>query len=111
MEFLLSKTFLSQTDKLCKKFRSIKKDIFIALDNFNLEHSIHITKGIYKIRINSSDMNKGKSGGFRAYIYIKKSKDILIPLCIYLKSECESISVNEAILLLEKTKEEFLDYL
>ncbi len=111
MDFLLSKTFSSQLSKLEKKFRSIKKDVFIALTNFNLEHAIHITKGIFKIRINSSDINKGKSGTFRVYIYIKTSKGVIMPLCIYLKSECESISMNEVISLLNKAKEEFLDYL
>ena len=40
-------------------------------------------------------MKKGKSGGFRSYLFLYLKKDILVPLCIYPKSETESITENE----------------
>ncbi|KKP39886.1 MAG: hypothetical protein UR28_C0004G0018 [Candidatus Peregrinibacteria bacterium GW2011_GWF2_33_10] len=111
MHILFPKHFLSQINKLEKKFKSIRRDVFDSLKIFNIEHSIHIGKNVYKIRISSSDINKGKSGAFRAYIYVKFSQQKLAPLCIYFKSERESITIHEIAYLLRKAKEEFLDYL
>lgn len=111
MQILFPKNFLSQINKLEKKFKSVKRDVLEELKNFDTQKSIHIGKNVYKIRIGSSDMNKGKSGAFRAYVYVKLSKQKLAPLCIYIKSERESITLNELSYLLRKAKEEFLDYL
>src|SRR3989339_1127671 len=105
MQILFSGHFLSQINKLEKKFKSVKRDILDCLRVFNVESAVHIGKGIYKIRISSSDMNKGKSGAFRSYVYVKLAKQILVPLCIYLKSERESISIGEITYFAKKAKE------
>lgn len=62
------------------------------------------------MRIKSSDMNKGKSGGFRAYIYLYFKKDLLVPLCMYVKADQESITENELKYHFDKTLEELLNF-
>lgn len=65
------------------------------IDKLDLENEIYIGKAIYKIRVKSTDNNKGKSGGLRSYIYLYRKKDLLVPLCIYPKSAKENITENE----------------
>lgn len=95
MQIFFSEHFKRQLRKLHKKYSHIKDDLLDALNLFNPENEISIGRSIYKIRISSTDMQKGKSGGFRSYIYFYIRKNLLLPLCIYSKSETESISENE----------------
>jgi len=87
-----SKHFKQQLKQLLKKFPNLKEDLLKNLKKLNLNNEIHIDHSIYKIRIKSSDLKRGKSGGFRSYILVLKTKSLLIPLCIYSKSEKESLS-------------------
>lgn len=73
---------------------NIKDDFLGVLRILDLEKEIYIGRGIYKIRVRSSDARKGKSGGFRSYIYLYRKRDLLVPLCIYHKSQKENISDN-----------------
>lgn len=95
MEILFSEHFKRQLKKMKKKYPQIKEDFLKLLDRFNSDNEISIGRSIFKVRIPSSDMKKGKSGSFRAYLYFYVKKDLLIPLCIYPKSETESITDNE----------------
>lgn len=108
MKPLFTVYFKSQLKRLKKKYPNVVDDLLSAINDFNVFSSTAIGRSIYKIRIASSDMNKGKSGGFRAYIYLYVKKDILVPLCIYPKSETESISSNELELHFKNTIAEFL---
>jgi len=109
--FLLPTSFLRDVKRFEKKFESVREDVFRILNQFDERYEISLGKGVYKLRIPSSDMKKGKSGSFRAYVYLKKSKDILVPLCLYLKSQRESISQEEMIFLLKTAQVEFARYL
>ncbi len=87
--------FKKQIKSLKKKYPQVKDDLLERIDAFDPDKEIAIGRSIYKIRIPSRDMQKGKSGGFRSYIYVYFKKEILVPLCIYPKSETENISENE----------------
>lgn len=95
MKILFSEHFKRQLKKLKKKYPHVKDDLLGVMNSMNLHEQISIGRSIYKIRIPSKDMKKGKSGGFRAYLYFYLQKDLLLPLCIYPKSETESITDNE----------------
>ncbi len=95
MNILFSEHFKKQLKKLNKKYPNIKNDLLDTLDMFNLKHEISIGRSIYKIRVASRDMQRGKSGGFRSYLYLYLKKDLLLPLCIYPKSENENITETE----------------
>ncbi|OGJ52382.1 hypothetical protein A2335_03630 [Candidatus Peregrinibacteria bacterium RIFOXYB2_FULL_32_7] len=108
MQIFFSKNFKQQLKKLKKKFPNIKNDLLEKLSWLNFENEIYIGKSIYTIRIKSSDQNKGKSGGFRVYIYFYIRKNLLVPLCIYSKSDKENISENELQYYFDQTIEEML---
>jgi len=95
MKILLTGYFKKMAHKMKNKFPNLREDLYDALKNFNKNSSIYIGRSIYKMRIKSQDLNKGKSGGLRCYVYLMNRKDALIPLCIYFKSERESITPAE----------------
>lgn len=107
MRIYFTKYFRTQLKKLKKKFPNIKGDLLKKLENFDLKKEIYIGRSIYKVRIKSSDQAKGKSGGFRSYIYLFQKKDLLVPLCIYHKSGKETISENELKYYFDRAIEEF----
>lgn len=82
MKIYFSEHFKRQLKELLKKFRSAKTDLLDALENLDLQNEISIGHCIYKIRIQNSDAKKGKSGGYRYYIYLYKKRDLLAPLCL-----------------------------
>lgn len=70
------------------------KILFGELEN-NPVRGIKLFDGIYKIRLKSSDMKKGKSGSFRAIYYILTNNKEVYLLTIYAKGEREDISREE----------------
>lgn len=95
MPIFFSQYFKKQLKRLKKKYPHVKEDFLKIIDSFDPKNEISIGLSIYKIRIPSRDMQKGKFGGFRAYVYIYVRKNLLVPLYIYPKSETESITENE----------------
>lgn len=111
MKILFSEYFKKQLKKLKKKYPHVKEDLLEIISAFHPKNEIPIGRSIYKIRIGSTDMQKGKSGGFRSYIYLYVKKELLLPLCIYPKSETESITENELKYHFDRTIEEMVSFL
>lgn len=109
MQIFFSEHFKKQLKKLKKKYPSVKDDFLGVMDFFDSNNEISIGRSIYKIRIPSKDMQKGKSGGFRSYLYLYIKKNLLLPLCIYPKSETESITENELKYHFDQTAQEILE--
>ena len=78
---------------LIKKDRKLKNLFIATIKNFDPSLSINIGKGVFKIRIHG--FNKGKSSGYRAYLFVIDIKKILIPLCIYPKNELENLTKKD----------------
>lgn len=109
MKIFFAEYFKGQLKRLLKKYPHADEDLLDTLDHLKLENEISIGRSIYKIRIASTDMNKGKSGGFRAYLYFYRKKELFIPLCIYAKPELVSISENELQYHYDRIIEEILN--
>lgn len=95
MKTFFSEHFKKQLKKLKKKYPRVKEDLLAVIDIVDPQNEISIGRSIFKVRVASTDMQKGKSGGFRAYLYFYVKKDLIVPLCIYPKSNTESITDNE----------------
>jgi len=95
MNIYFTDYFKKQLKDLKKKYPHAKEDLIDTLDIFNPGKEIMIGGSIYKIRIISRDMKRGKAGGFRAYVFLFVKKNILVPLYIYSKTEIENISRND----------------
>lgn len=103
-EVLVSNYFAKQIKRLARKNQKLKEALKVALFDFNKEQAISIGQGVYKLRLASQD--KGKSSGYRLYVYVLKIDKILTPIAIYAKSEKENLSLNEMSNHMEKVKTE-----
>ncbi len=87
-----------------KRNRALKEILRVALFGFNEERAISIGQSVYKLRL--AYQNKGKSGGYRLYVYVVEMNKILTPIAIYPKSEKENLTLEEMSGHLEKVKAE-----
>ncbi|WP_373479903.1 type II toxin-antitoxin system RelE/ParE family toxin [Geminocystis sp.] len=97
-EIKFAAQFKQDIKTLAKKYRQIKSDIKPIIEQLELGELIGVripeTNDIfYKVRIKNSDIQKGKSGGYRL-IYHVQGSTIIIMMTIYTKSEKEDISAK-----------------
>jgi mRNA-degrading endonuclease RelE of RelBE toxin-antitoxin system len=102
----LSRPFLRAVQRLSKKYRSIRNDVQQLIDS--LEHGDtpgDRIQGVgyvaYKVRLKSSDLTKGKRGGFRVIYYLRVG-NVMVLLTIYLKTEQSDVGVEEVKRLIEE---------
>jgi mRNA-degrading endonuclease RelE of RelBE toxin-antitoxin system len=67
---------------LAKKYRSIRNDIQPIIEQLQLgelpgDQIPGIGYTIFKLRVKNSDIQKGKSGGYRVIYYVKYDRDFL----------------------------------
>lgn len=103
-KIIVTEYFKKQLKRLIKKNRGLIDAFKGTLLNFNKEHSISIGMGVYKLRLKGQ--NKGKSGGYRLYVFIMEIERILTPVCIYPKNEKGNLTYEELAFHLEQIKYE-----
>jgi len=103
-KIIVTEYFKKQLKRLLKKNRSLLNEFKNTLLNFDKQQSVSIGMGVYKLRLKGQA--KGKSGGYRLYVFVMEIDGILTPICIYPKNEKENLNYDELIWHLEKTKEE-----
>ncbi len=104
----LTEYFKKQIKSLKKRYPNVIEDFIKTCDVFDQKKEISIGKSIYKMRIPSRDQKRGKSGGFRSYLYLYRKNDMLVPICIYAKSKQESLPEGELQYHLDHINEELL---
>ncbi len=94
--------FEKELYRLSKKYRHIKKDIKPIIDELeqgNLSGNRLSGFGsdiyIYKVRVKNSNVKKGKSGGYRLIYLVESTKNSILLLTIYSKSEQADIINKE----------------
>jgi len=98
--------FIKNLKSLHKKYKSIKKDILDLANELedNPQLGTNLGNNTFKIRIKNSDLNKGKSAGYRVITYcINELKEISL-VTIYSKSDKENILDLELIELISQIK-------
>lgn len=94
-----SPTFNRNLRTLAKKYRSIRNDIQPVIEQLERgellgEQISGIGYEVFKLRVRNSDIQKGKSGGYRLIYYVKTTKGIIL-LTVYTKSEQADITADE----------------
>ncbi|HAA30205.1 MAG TPA: addiction module antitoxin [Cyanobacteria bacterium UBA8553] len=94
-----SPTFNRNLRSLAKKYRNIRNDIQPVIEQLErgklLGDKISgIGYEVFKLRVKNSDIQKGKSGGYRLIYYVKTANGIIL-LTIYTKSEQADIVADE----------------
>ncbi|NMM65256.1 hypothetical protein HBE96_21975 [Clostridium sp. P21] len=95
-QFKVTDTFQKDIKWLKKKYPNVLKDLSETLtiidnDSNSGDRIEGLNKLIFRIRIPSRDMNKGKSGGFGTIYYVVTEHKEIILLTIYAKSKQENI--------------------
>ena len=107
----LTETFQKSIKILKKKYRRVKDDIAGTIQAIEENPTIGDPipgwkKEIWKVRTASSDVKKGKRGGFRS-IYLWKSGEITVYiLASYFKGDKQDISKKEIEEILKKFNQE-----
>src|SRR3989338_671975 len=108
-EVLVSNYFTKQLKRLTKKNNQLKENLRTSLISFNKNQAISIGHRVYKLRVSAE--NKGKSGGYRVYVYVVEINKILTPIAIYSKNEKENLTLNELSKHLKMVKTELTNFL
>lgn len=95
---------------LARKYRTIRNDIQPIIEQLQAgelpgDHISGIGYTIFKLRVKNSDVQKGKSGGYRLIYYVKTSTKIIL-VTIYSKSEHEDIAAAEIQQILTEFEQE-----
>ncbi len=98
IEVEASATFNRNLRTLAKKYRSIRSDVQPIIEQLERgelpgEEIPGIGYEVFKLRIRNSDVQKGKSGGYRLIYYVKTATGIIL-LTIYTKSEQADIPAD-----------------
>lgn len=94
-----SLTFNRNLRKLAKKYRNIQNDIQPIIQQLQEgqlpgDRISGIDYTVFKLRVRNSDIQKGKSGGYRLIYYVKTATGIIL-LTIYSKSAQTNIAVED----------------
>ena len=110
-EAYLTVTFQKSIKLLKKKFRSVKDDLYDVIQALEKDPTTGDpipgwNKEIWKIRAASSDIKRGKSGGFRLIYFWKTGEFKIYLLTAYFKGEKTEIKKREIDDLLKKLNHE-----
>ncbi len=110
-EVHLTQTFQKSIKILNKKYSRIKDDLLKTIQQLEVDPAIGNSipgwnNEVWKIRTASSDVKKGKSGGFRTVYFQKAESRQVYLLFTYFKGEKVDISRNEIQKLLRQLMQE-----
>jgi mRNA-degrading endonuclease RelE of RelBE toxin-antitoxin system len=107
-------SFIRRMKKIKKKHRHVESDVDRLIEILMRGETPgdqvpgvgeHV---VYKTRLASQDLQRGKSGGFRVIYYLRTENHTFL-LTIYIKTEREDISVEEILQLIAEVDHELLE--
>jgi mRNA-degrading endonuclease RelE of RelBE toxin-antitoxin system len=102
--------FLRQLKRLRKKYPTVQYDVQALMDELSAgmlpgDQVPGVGYTVYKVRLASSDMERGKSGGFRVIYYVRTAEHLYL-VTIYVKSEASDIPAGRIRYLVEDILDE-----
>ncbi len=100
IEIALTPRFQKDLRELAKRYRSIRSDIQPLIDQLQAgeipgDRIAGIKYQVFKVRVKNTNIQKGKSGGYRVIYYLKTAQ-VIILTTIYSKSDLTDVS-NEIV--------------
>lgn len=92
---LLLPHFKKQLKKLLKKYPHLQNSLIETLEKFQKQNETHLGKNIYKVRLQSRDIHKGKRNSFRLIVLLLEVEGFLIPITLYFKGDLADIKKQE----------------
>lgn len=99
VQILFTSDFQGQLRKLAKRYRSIRSDLqplFDELESGNCsgDQVPGTTYTVFKVRVKNSNIQKGKSGGYRVIYQLRDDRCILL-VTLYAKSDEDTVAADE----------------
>jgi mRNA-degrading endonuclease RelE of RelBE toxin-antitoxin system len=100
IEIALTPRFKKDLRELAKRYRSIRSDLQPLIEQLQAgenpgDRIAGVKYQVFKVRLKNSNIQKGKSGGYRVIYYLKTAQGIILTT-IYSKSDISDVS-NEII--------------
>ena len=105
-QFYITDFFKGQLKPYLKKHKDLLKSLIVALKRFDLDQLISLGEDLYKMRMSSPSLNKGKSGSFRVIIFIDHALNLIVPVTIYAKNRFSNLTKQELKRCLRRTIDE-----
>ena len=107
MKIIFTEPFGRKLKKLKKKYPNIKNDLNELLSDLEIGSVSGVPipglfNKVFKIRAASSDMKRGKSGGYRLIFYTEDENCEIYLLTIYAKTKSENIPIQDIQTVLKK---------
>ena|SRR3989338_2132845 len=103
---IVTEYFKKQLKRLLKKHRGLLDVFKNVIEGFNKQNATSLGMGVYKVRLQGQ--GKGKSGGYRLYVFVMEIEGILTPIYIYSKNEKENLTHKELAIHLERTRRDLV---
>ncbi len=87
--------FKRQLKPLLKKHRDLKASVIELLQHFDVRQHDALGSSVYKIRLNTRSLSRGKSKSFRLIILVMEVEHRLVPITIYAKSDVNTLLQKE----------------
>jgi mRNA-degrading endonuclease RelE of RelBE toxin-antitoxin system len=105
--------FENEVRRLAKRYRRIRLDIQPIIDQLEIgelpgDQIPNMDYTVFKVRVRNSDVQKGKSGGYRVIYYLKTETQILL-VTMYSKSDHSDITTTEIREILNRAEEQLTD--
>ncbi|MEG4500699.1 type II toxin-antitoxin system RelE/ParE family toxin [Microcoleus sp. F10-C6] len=107
IQIVFSDEFKTRLRTLIKRYRSIRTDLKPLLDELESGNLIGdqipgTGYTVFKVRLKNSDIQKGKSGGYRV-IYQLRGDTYILLIVIYSKSDQDDIPANQIRDIIDRT--------
>ncbi len=105
--------FENEVRRLAKRDRRIRLDIQPIIDQLKIgelpgDQIPSMDYTVFKVRVRNSDVQKGKSGGYRVIYYLKTETQILL-VTMYSKSDHSDITTAEIREILNRAEKQLTD--
>ena len=106
IQILVAPDFQGQLRKLAKRYRNIRSDLqplFDDLESGNCpgDQISGATYTVFKVRVKNSDLQKGKSSGYRV-IYQLRDKICILLVTIYSRSNEATLAASEVRAIIDR---------
>lgn len=92
---LLLPHFKKQLKRLLKKYPRLQNSLIETLETFQKQNEVHLGRNIYKVRLQSKDISRGKNKSFRLIVLLIEIEGLLVPVTVYFKGDKANISKQE----------------
>ena len=105
--------FENEVRRLAKRDRCIRLDVQPIIDQLKIgelpgDQIPSMDYTVFKVRVRNSDVQKGKSGGYRVIYYLKTETQILL-VTMYSKSDRSDITTTKIREILNRAEEQLTD--